>query len=231
MEVQQISASSVGAQPPYTQTTLQIVLFLLGAAADSPARHKLAAWPAVKAYLACGWCVFQGHILPGSNAMRFAGYAHESEQNLLGHPALRVGDARVQLTDALQRERAELVDQHHQEGPDCGLPPKYAGCNGLSVLAQPLTYASYNDLFILPIFHAGVLRLRSSAILLPHAGNGPQACMKLLLITSACLQSSMLPLTVGLKQVTLLCISHGVWLEKQQMGCNLQLELMQKCTR
>lgn len=34
--------------------------FLTGVLADSPARCKLTRWSAVSAYLACGWCLFQG---------------------------------------------------------------------------------------------------------------------------------------------------------------------------
>lgn len=40
--------------------------FLLGVLADSPARCKLTRWNGVGAYIACGWCLFQGCQYPTS---------------------------------------------------------------------------------------------------------------------------------------------------------------------
>ena len=72
-------------------------LFLDGVFADSPARAKLTRWLGHSAQLGCGWCRFQGQRFDG--AMRFFGYAKEANQDLiLGHPACRVGDSRLQLT-------------------------------------------------------------------------------------------------------------------------------------
>ena len=159
-------------QPAFDVCSLQISVFLLGVAADSPARQKLAAWPGVMAYLACGWCVYQGQLLPGSTAMRFAGYAQPAPQTLHGHPDLLIGDAHVQLSDGAQRQRAELVEEFKRDGPQHGVSPKLAGCNGRSVLVHDLDYVSYSDVFILPIFHAGgpsasLLQLEG---LWPHVG-------------------------------------------------------------
>ena len=61
----------------------------------------------------------------------------------------------MQLSDADQRQRAELVEKFKRDGPQPGVSPKLAGCNGRSVLVHDLDYVSYSDVFILPIFHAG----------------------------------------------------------------------------
>lgn len=134
--------------------TIQHKMFLLGVAADSPARQKLAAWPGVAAYLACGWCLFQGHKLEGSTATRFAGYSQDSEQGLLGNAPCKVGDASVQLSNSQQKARARAVEAGQ-------ILPRFAGCNGYSILAKALSYVSYGNLWLLPLYHAG----KSSPIL------------------------------------------------------------------
>jgi len=128
--------------------TIKHTIFLLGVSADSPARQKLAAWPGVAAYLACGWCRFQGHKLEDSTATRFAGYSKPSEQDLLGNPPCRVGDPAVQVTDGQQRAIALAVERGE-------IPPKFAGCLGYSILARALDYIKYGDLWTLPLYHAG----------------------------------------------------------------------------
>ena len=35
---------------------------------DSPARQKMACWPPAAAYLACGWCLFEGIKREGDRA-------------------------------------------------------------------------------------------------------------------------------------------------------------------
>jgi hypothetical protein len=128
--------------------TIHHTIFLLGVAADSPARQKLAAWPGVAAYLPCGWCLFQGHRLEGSTAMRFAGYSQDSEQDLLGRAACKVGDPSVQLSNSQQKARARAVEAGQ-------ITPKFAGCNGYSTIAKAVSYISYGDLWLVPIYHAG----------------------------------------------------------------------------
>ena len=71
-------------------------LFLDGAFADSAARAKLPRWLGHSTQLGCGWCHVQGQQLDG--AMRFLGYAKEAKDLILGHPACRLGDSRLQLT-------------------------------------------------------------------------------------------------------------------------------------
>lgn len=125
-------------------------------AADSIARQKVAAWPGVRAFLACGWCLFQGTEAEGRNATRFFGYANPEPQPLLQYPASYVGAAHLQMTDAEQRARSAAVDLHRINPNVAGaVPPRYAGCNGTSVLVKDLDYVDYNDLFILPLYHAG----------------------------------------------------------------------------
>ena len=43
-------------------------VFVTAVAADSIARQKLSGWPGQAAYVACGWCKFQGQK---EGAMRF----------------------------------------------------------------------------------------------------------------------------------------------------------------
>ena len=43
-----------------TGRTFSHQVFLTAIHADTPARLKLAKWQAVGAYIACGWCLFQG---------------------------------------------------------------------------------------------------------------------------------------------------------------------------
>ena len=100
--------------------------------------------------------MFQGTQYEGTNAMRFAGYADPSPQSLLQLGSKKVGDAQLQLTDAEHRARAEAVDMHHQDPEAPGaVHPRVAGCSGTSPLAHPLSYADYNNLFMLPIYHTG----------------------------------------------------------------------------
>ncbi|DBA87963.1 TPA: hypothetical protein ACH3X1_004948 [Trebouxia sp. C0004] len=57
--------------------------FLLSVSADSPARQKMAMWPPVAAYFACGWCLFEGFQREDDGATRFGGYADAAEQIFL----------------------------------------------------------------------------------------------------------------------------------------------------
>ena len=157
LQVHASRPSAPGSPYPFTQEIRQCLVFLLGVAADSIARQKLAAWPGVAAYLACGFCLFQGQKFDGSPAMRFAGYSQPAPQVILQLGDRRVGDAELQLSDQDQRDRAAMVDEYHA-GTGHGCEPRLAGCNGSSILVQPLAYVSYNDLFQLPLYHAASRR-------------------------------------------------------------------------
>lgn len=78
----------------------------------------------------------------------FGGFAEPAEQHVLDLTPCKVGDACLQLSDGMQHARAKLVEVGQAQ-------PTVAGCTGYSVFPQTLDYVSYNDLFDLPIFHAG----------------------------------------------------------------------------
>lgn len=80
--------------------------------------------------------------------MRLLGYSTAAAQDLLDAPPCKVGDAIVQLTDSQQSARARKVEKGE-------LQPQIAGCNGYSPFLRALRYLDYNDLWMLPIFHAG----------------------------------------------------------------------------
>lgn len=132
----------------------QHTAFLLNASTDSPARQKMALWPPVAAYLACGWCLFEGYKREGETATHFSGYAAPAEQHILGLPDAKVGDASLQVSDALQHQRAERVENG-------SLNKSRTGCSGYSVFPQTLSYISYSDFWELPIFHAGKLKCQT----------------------------------------------------------------------
>ena len=144
----EVSEAVIGPDGKPQMHTFTHHMFLLSSSADSPARQKLANWPGVSAYVACGWCVFEGFKREGEKATHFAGYAEPAEQVILDLPACKVGDSRLQLSDAHHHARGLLVEQGKAE-------PSVAGCTGYSVFPQTLSYISYNDFWELPIFHAG----------------------------------------------------------------------------
>ena len=183
LAVREVRQASSGALTVHER---DITVFLLGVAADSIARQKLAEWPGHAAFIPCGWCVFQGHHAAGSTAMRFGGYDSPAPQPLLGLGNRLVGDVALLVSDADQRQRAELVDQYNQRQQQprgaqhdtaAGLSPQIAGCNGRSPIAHPLAYVSYNDLFMLPIYHTGAAQMAQRNIVLaltPHHSVGAQ---------------------------------------------------------
>lgn len=112
----------------------------------------MANWPPAAAYLACGWCTFEGfkREVEGSNASgptRFDGYAKPAPQAILGS-SCKVGDAVLQLSDNAHSVRALLVE-------DGSATKQAAGCNGYSEFVRWLDYVSYNNVWELPIYHAG----------------------------------------------------------------------------
>lgn len=77
---------------------LQHVIFLSGVYADIVERIKVAQWLAVAAYLACGYCVFQG--VRNSGGTYFQGYQAPVAQDMLhGGTRMFARDQRLQLTD------------------------------------------------------------------------------------------------------------------------------------
>lgn len=164
--MKEVKAVNTAGQDTLAAVQLMHVIFLIGVAADSIARQKVAEWPGVRAYLACGWCLFEGSSPQGSSATRFFGYASPAPQSLLQFPDSLVGAEHLQLSDQAQRERSAAVDMYHQDRlHPAAVAPKYAGCNGTSVLVKGLDYVDYNDLFMLPIYHAGEHLLHACVII------------------------------------------------------------------
>ena len=58
---------------------------------------KMALWPAVQAFLACGWCLLGGFVVKGVQGTQFSGYAEPAEQVWLGLGPCKVGDAKLQV--------------------------------------------------------------------------------------------------------------------------------------
>ena len=78
---------------------LQHVIFLSGVYADTVERTKLAQTLAVAAYLACGYCVFQGVRCHHNTC--FEGYQARVPQDMVHQgTAMYARDERLQLTDA-----------------------------------------------------------------------------------------------------------------------------------
>ena len=108
----------------------QHTIFLLGISADSQARIKMAMWLPVSAYLACGWCLFEGFKRErsdsgsGSRGTYFGGCAEPAEQHMLHLPPCKVGDAGLQISDSMQHARAKLVEAG-QTQPTRDVSPVY----------------------------------------------------------------------------------------------------------
>lgn len=137
-------------------------IVLSGVFGDSPALKKLARWLSHAAYFGCGFCMLRGTKVPGAG-MYFLGYdkkvgfgafaPNEREhgahsEHAEGHG--RCGDRKLRLSDKQQRERADLVDRGQ-------ILPTDVGSHGTSVFVQKLSYVHYNNLFVVPIAHAGLL--------------------------------------------------------------------------
>ena len=145
-------------------------VLLLGVAADSPARQKMAAWPGAAAYQACGWCSFRGSRAAPRAATRFAGYSEPADGQLPVHGPVHAWDEGLRVSDPKQRARAEATDRWWEGAPPgkgldglWSLTPQQSGCNGLSPLIHSLDYVSYNDVWMLPLYHAGkTLRMLDS---------------------------------------------------------------------
>ena len=124
--------------------------FLTGVGGDGPARFKLAKWPGVAAYLACGWCKFQGQKFAGSAATRFLGYDKPVQHDISGGGAWhKVGDKELLVSDALHHARARLAEEQE-------LLPSVAGCTGYSPIPRTLDYVSYSDIWILGLCHSAL---------------------------------------------------------------------------
>ena len=133
----------------YSLRQMQHHIFLTAQCGDAPVRQKTACFPGHAAFLACGFCLFQGTKRAGSRATRFAGYSRGAQQTILPHlnnRHLKVGAAVLQLTDRMLHQRGRLVEGR----PELA---EVAGCTGLSPIPAALSYVSYSNVFVLPIAH------------------------------------------------------------------------------
>jgi len=78
-----------GTEEPYLHRP-----FLLGVLADSPARCKVTRWNGVGAYLACGWCLYQGCKYPtsggkGGTHIYYKGYKQAVLHDMSDNPATK----------------------------------------------------------------------------------------------------------------------------------------------
>lgn len=155
LQVNQVSADVHGNR---TIQQIQHKPYMVGFHADAPARQKAAAWLAVSAYLACGWCIFRALRLlsaSGNQHVYPTGYQTGVPQPARrGNPsgtAMLVGDSRLQLTDAEQMARALRVSA--KSGTARKQAASDEGCSGLSIIPQLLPYVSYKNVWVAPVIH------------------------------------------------------------------------------
>ena len=139
-------------------------ILLSGVFGDSPATKKLAHWLSHAAYLGCGYCLLRGRVPDGGSGMYFGGYAADTSYGAFkpnevkhygAHSEYAVGMARcgddvAALTHQQQCARAKAVDQNK-------VLPTDVGSHGTSPFVRGLDYVDYNNLFVVPIAHAGLL--------------------------------------------------------------------------
>jgi hypothetical protein len=88
VSVQQAGASSAAVPAPLVQAGVALMhaAYFTSFVADTPARVKAANWMGVGAYLACGWCLFEGTPVPNPRGKGttnyYPGYAKASPQTL-----------------------------------------------------------------------------------------------------------------------------------------------------
>lgn len=145
-------------------------ILLGGVFGDSPGIKKLARWLSHAAYLGCGYCWLRGIY---SGGMYFAGYAEPTSYGnfdpgeFARHgaqsehaPKALCGDPVTHLSASMQRARANIVDGQHSQaaaqGDDEPRDPSDMGSLGVSIFMRELDYCDYNNLFVLPIAHAGL---------------------------------------------------------------------------
>ena len=74
-----------------------------------------------------------------------------------GQKCAKVGDCSIRLSSVQQKRRAAKVD-----AGVCS--PMQAGCHGTSLFVQALGYVDYNNLFLVPVAHAGYHGLINGAL-------------------------------------------------------------------
>lgn len=145
--------------------TFRHTILLSGVFGDSPAIKKLAYWLSHAAYLGCGYCVLRGSVGPAGNGMYFPGYVKRTSYGAFRPRELqrygahdenfrpgvaKAGAPVAALSHQQQCDRAEAVDTQQAL-------PNDVGCHGTSPFVKQLEYVDYNNLFVVPIAHAGLL--------------------------------------------------------------------------
>lgn len=144
--------------------TVNHTILLSGVFGDSPAIKELSHWLSHAAYLGCGYCLLRGSGGEGGKGMYFPGYLNGTsygafrpgEREKCGaHTDFRKGVARpgaeaVILSHEQQCQRADVVDARQALPTD-------VGCHGTSPFVEQLQYVDYNNLFVVPVAHAGLL--------------------------------------------------------------------------
>lgn len=142
-------------------------ILLGGVFGDSPGIKKVAQWLSHAAYLGCGYCWLRGTKAGPRGGMYFKGYA---EPTSYGHfepgefdefgahhsdaGKAFCGDPTTHLSAAMQQARANLVEGKDADGNEVEpAHPSDMGCSGTSPFAKHL---DYNNLFVVPIAHAGL---------------------------------------------------------------------------
>lgn len=154
------------------QRTFGHTILLGGVFGDSPGIKKLAQWLSHAAYLGCGYCWLRGTKAGAGGGMYFKGYAEptsyghfepgEFEQLGAHHQQARkalCGDPCTHLSSAMQQARANLVEGTTRDAEGQPVEPAHPsdmGCSGTSAFAAHLDYVDYNNLFVVPIAHAGL---------------------------------------------------------------------------
>jgi hypothetical protein len=142
----------------------QHTILLSGVFGDSPAIKKLAHWLSHAAYLGCGYCKSRGTVGEDGKGMYQLGYTEPNSYGTFrpkevedygahsehAEGVAMCGDEAVMLSHQDQLDRAAAVDQ--------GLMlPTEVGSHGTSPFVAKLGYVDYNNLFVVPVAHAGLL--------------------------------------------------------------------------
>ena len=153
---------TAGADGKVQQRSFKHTILLGGVFGDSPGIKKVAKWLSHSAYLGCGYCMLRG-TTGDKGGMYFVGYlaptsygafAPGERQHAGAHSQHAAGTAlcgapETKLSHKKQRNRAKMVDKKKVDATN-------VGSHGLSCIVEELPYCHYNDVFVVPIAHAGL---------------------------------------------------------------------------
>ena len=157
-----------GVAGPGQSRQFKHTMLLGGLYGDSPGIKKIAKWLSHSAYLGCVYCLLRGTHSGGMYFLGYAGPTHAGSfaanevsdvgahsQDGTGALAL-CGDAAAALSHQQQVARALLVEGRVQGVEQGSIKPRDVGSNGLSPVVAALQYVDYNNIFLVPIAHAGL---------------------------------------------------------------------------